>query len=540
MPKIRQAILAALIALGFAAVPAISHAQTTVSAQQKKKVAPKAHHAAPHRAAPHRAAPHRVQRAAPHRVHKQQKVQVHKERVQHKKVQQQQHKQNVQQLKHEQLKAQQHKGKATHQTAQQREHLRKLKAEQHRKSLQVHKQNLEKQRADRARLHEKARLDRQKLLNQRKLTGVKASALAQQRALRRANTRITMANARRGRFANRFGNRNLARVRRAGWAPLRAWRRGYRAAFVAWVGPVFWPYAYVDLFNYTFWPDDYYDGYWSYAYDDFFDGIWWESEPVYAAADEEEDAAGAPPRVSQAAPAERRKPPVRVSEATRGEAACGETGKGVTAWPFDRIQTALHLSEDQKDLMDELKQAALQAAESLRTACPKTQPHTPVERLQAISDRLEATHDAIKIVRPPLDKFYASLDEGQRERFAALGPRIKTNGEQKPGQEAGDACREAKPGLVNLPIQKIQELVKPTDQQMDLLDALEDASLKAVETLKAACPEQAPKSPAERLAATQARIEAMIKAADAMRPALEDFYASLNEQQKKAFDTMRS
>jgi hypothetical protein len=47
MPKIRQAILAALIALGFTALPAISHAQTSVSAQQKKKVPPKGHHAAP-------------------------------------------------------------------------------------------------------------------------------------------------------------------------------------------------------------------------------------------------------------------------------------------------------------------------------------------------------------------------------------------------------------------------------------------------------------------------------------------------------------
>ena len=48
-----------------------------------------------------------------------------------------------------------------------------------------------------------------------------------------------------------------------------------RAAFVPWYGPVFWPYAYSDVFDYAFWPSGYDDGYWAYAYDDFFDGVFW-------------------------------------------------------------------------------------------------------------------------------------------------------------------------------------------------------------------------------------------------------------------------
>ncbi len=42
-----------------------------------------------------------------------------------------------------------------------------------------------------------------------------------------------------------------------------------------WYGPVFWPYAYSDIFDYAFWPGGYDDGYWDYAYDDFFDGVFW-------------------------------------------------------------------------------------------------------------------------------------------------------------------------------------------------------------------------------------------------------------------------
>jgi hypothetical protein len=42
---------------------------------------------------------------------------------------------------------------------------------------------------------------------------------------------------------------------------------------VPWHGPVFWPYAYSDVFDYAFWPSGYDDGYFAYAYDDFFDGV---------------------------------------------------------------------------------------------------------------------------------------------------------------------------------------------------------------------------------------------------------------------------
>ena len=52
-----------------------------------------------------------------------------------------------------------------------------------------------------------------------------------------------------------------------------AWRLGLAAAYVPWRGPVYWPYAYNDIFYYTFWPEAYDPGYWAYAYDDFFDGI---------------------------------------------------------------------------------------------------------------------------------------------------------------------------------------------------------------------------------------------------------------------------
>ena len=88
--------------------------------------------------------------------------------------------------------------------------------------------------------------------------------------------RVTPQAAQQGRFAARFAARAQGANFRAGTAalaPRRAWSLGLRAAFVPWHGPVFWPYAYSDVFDYAFWPSGYDDGYFAYAYDDFFDGV---------------------------------------------------------------------------------------------------------------------------------------------------------------------------------------------------------------------------------------------------------------------------
>jgi hypothetical protein len=369
--------------------------------------------------------------------------------------------------------------------------------------------------------------------------------------------------ARQGRFANRYRNRDYARVRFARWAPDRAWRRGLLAGFVPWGiglgvgGAVFWPYAYADLFNYTFWPTGYYGGYWAYAYDDLFDGIWWDEEPAYATEAlgyAPAPSAGGAPAAAPVRPqtqsrvqdqvqdqVQDRAAPGRRTAPTAGEGACGETGRGITAWPFDRIQSSLNLSADQQDLLDALRDAALEAAEAMRDSCPQSVPRNPVERLQTMLERIEATLEALKIVRPALENFYDSLSADQQRRFEALGPKIASaQGQGRGGADDANACGTDKPGLANFPIAKIQETVSPTDDQLDLLDALEDATFKALDILKAACPLDPPVSPSERLAATQTRIEAMIEAAKAILPALEDFYAALDDQQKAKFSKMKS
>jgi len=79
-----------------------------------------------------------------------------------------------------------------------------------------------------------------------------------------------------------FGNRAIANValqsrfpqaRFQGGFSNSAWPWWLGGSVLGWFGPVFWPYAYYDLFDYVYWPYAY-DDFWPYAYDDVYYGIY--------------------------------------------------------------------------------------------------------------------------------------------------------------------------------------------------------------------------------------------------------------------------
>ncbi len=347
------------------------------------------------------------------------------------------------------------------------------------------------------------------------------------RHLRRNGTAgITTQAARQGRFASRFAARAQSdpRWRSERIAARRAWRHGQRVGFVAWYGPVFWPYAYSDIFDYAFWPYGFDDGYWDYAYDDFVDGMFWgEMGPpedyAYGSGEQAQS-----PRVSYAGVQE----------------LCKEPGSGITAWPYADIERKVGLNADQKALLGDVRKAGGDAAATFKASCPSESafPLTPPGRLTAMTGRLQATLDAVKIAQPALDKFYNSLSDEQKERFNELGPKRPVNSPETTAALPQDSksCSEAKPGLATLPIEKIDEVVKPTDAQLAAFKQLQDATSKAVLLLQAACPEDVPLTPPGRLTAMEKRLQAMVEAANTVRPALDGFYSSLSNEQKARFD----
>ncbi|HEX3709041.1 MAG TPA: Spy/CpxP family protein refolding chaperone [Pseudolabrys sp.] len=354
---------------------------------------------------------------------------------------------------------------------------------------------------------------------------------ANRHANRHGRNHVTRQAARQGRFATPFNaalhasaaNRHAHR-RAAHLAARRAWHRGLRASFVPWYGQVFWPYAYSDIFDYTFWPDGYDDGYWAYVYDDFVDGLFWGQQ-------------GAPDQYVYDEPVTTAAPQARAAAV---EELCQQPGTGITSWPFANIESKVDLSGEQKQLLGDVRDAAKNASTTFKQSCPAANSFalTPPGRLQAMTGRLQATLQAVETVRPALDKFYNSLSDEQKAKFNQLGPKETADNAQ--AREAlpqeSKTCSEAKPGLTALPIDSIANVVKPTDAQENDLDNLQVATNKAVSMLQAACPADTPVTPPGRLAAMETRLKAMIEAANTVRPSLDSFYSSLSNEQKARFN----
>src|SRR5258706_5859436 len=156
---------------------------------------------------------------------------------------------------------------------------------------------------------------------------------------------------------------------------------------------------------------------------------------------------------------------------------CGEQARGLTEWPFTRIERSIDLNDAQRAALAQLKDASAKAHDALEASCPREVPSTPTGRLDVMRLRLEAMLEAVRIVRPALEHFYDSLSEEQKARFNALGPRVAYNrtGRVAARETQNDmtrTCEEPKPGLVDMPVDRIARAINPTSAQLAKLDEL--------------------------------------------------------------------
>ncbi|MCK1759328.1 Spy/CpxP family protein refolding chaperone [Bradyrhizobium sp. 137] len=89
-----------------------------------------------------------------------------------------------------------------------------------------------------------------------------------------------------------------------------------------------------------------------------------------------------------------------------------------------------------------------------------------------------------------------------------------------------------------LPVERVTAAVAPNESQRTALDELASAWTAARDTIRAACPTQAPATAAERLGLIRERLEAMTKAIDAIAPPLSKFVGLLNDDQKARLNAL--
>jgi hypothetical protein len=214
----------------------------------------------------------------------------------------------------------------------------------------------------------------------------------------------------------------------------------------------------------------------------------------------------------------------------------------VTDLPVDRLEKTIHLRDEQITALDALKAASSQASDILKASCSSEVAQTPLGRLDAVQKRIDGMTQALAIVRTTLDSFYNSLNEEQRQRLATLVPAsgVKTNrrGSSASGSDLAALCGHRAEGFTQLPVQRIEQSIKPTQQQQDAFEKLKAASTEAANQLQASCPIEMPQAAMDRFDAVGKRLDAMATAIKTVRPALASFYASLTDEQKARFNTL--
>lgn len=294
---------------------------------------------------------------------------------------------------------------------------------------------------------------------------------------------------------------------------------GAPGSVLGWYGPVFWPFAAYDLFNFVAFPYAY-DVFWPYAYDDVYAGWLPRNEYAYSGR-----------RRARREPA--------LANTNPDAQVCAEQTPGLIDWPIERIAQTVQPNEEQRAALAALKDAVAQSVDKLRSGCPAELPSTPMGRLQAAETRIATMRDAVAIVRPALETFYGRLSEEQKVSLNAVtadGEKASARRRPHSDRDMAKSCEDAR--SASFPLEEIERAVRPTDAQRKSLDLLKTASVQAKELLDANCATEQALTPPGRIAAMEKRLNAMLEAAQTMRAALETFYNGLSEEQKARFNML--
>ncbi|WP_407176503.1 Spy/CpxP family protein refolding chaperone [Bradyrhizobium sp. STM 3562] len=289
----------------------------------------------------------------------------------------------------------------------------------------------------------------------------------------------------------------------------------HRDGGYGWVGPLFWPFAYDDIYDYTLLGDG--TGFWDYGYADVYAGIF----APYAQGD-------LASYMGQE-PSTRRR--ARVPSLQQF---CGDDKGDTTSSAIDQIRQAVQPNDAQRAGLDDLAKASTQGVQLIRASCPTQAPVGAPARLAAMQERIEAIIKAELNLQSSLGKFYDLLDDEQKERFNALSE----NRRKTPSQASAKRCDTAQAAAPRWPADEIEQGLHPNDAQRAALGVLQRASGRASDMLKDACEEEDAITPTARLAAADRRLVAMLEAIKLVRQALDDLYGTLSDEQKAQFEAI--
>ena len=281
-------------------------------------------------------------------------------------------------------------------------------------------------------------------------------------------------------------------------------------------GPLAWPTAFEDAIGFTLWPGEYGDRLRGHGIGDVMSTVMVSSRDLLA-------------RV--------RGNVAMTQSSSKDDANAGgvcSIDPAAEQWPASQIEQSLQLNDKQRDALKSLKQAFRDAAASIKSSCRDEASIAPVDRLRAMQGTLWSIHDALQGLRAPLARFYDSLSDEQRQKFAAPASAQTDPRSMSPGQIAR-LC--GAPPATGRQAKQAEEQLNLDRTQRTSLDLFQKKAAEMGQFLMASCLKPVASTPVERIDSAADRLTAVIFAASSINLALNDFYNQLNDEQKSKFNS---
>ena len=214
-------------------------------------------------------------------------------------------------------------------------------------------------------------------------------------------------------------------------------------------------------------------------------------------------------------------------------------GHHVMAVP--QIEQAVRPNAEQRKLLDDVKRAAAEAAETFKASCGTNFPLTPPGRLAAMTSRLDATLQAVRTFVPRSRRSTIHCRTSRR-RASPRSARTISAADRATrcafGSAAGCESLQRRKAGPDRSADRADRGRSPADRaQQAALDRLEGATPRPWDD-SIACPDVVPLTPVGRLEAMEKRLRRWCRPARPCSPRWKQFYASLSNEQKAHFNTL--
>jgi hypothetical protein len=168
----------------------------------------------------------------------------------------------------------------------------------------------------------------------------------------------------------------------------------------------------------------------------------------------------------------------------------------------------------------------IKAEQRVYSGCWQPYPsQSPPERLKTIADKLWALRQAMLMLRTPLEQALGTLSDAQKAKLDGKGP-LKIS------------CPDPLMNEASWTGERIDEVLQLNDEQRASLEALRLVSIHLGQSIGASCPSQPFATPLQRLDAIGDRLNTMLYGAMIVSRSFNNFYTSLNDEQKARFRTL--